>query len=175
MRSSAIRRFGSYFIDNILLSFLSVFWIGFAWKYMIELMDLAYQLEYGMITLSEYMTHYFQILGSLMLILGVPQLIIGIIYMVVLPYKWDGKTIGRHIVGVKLQMQDGSELTLGTIFVREVIFKVFWWTLTLGIGSIVDFIMVAVREDKQSIRDLITRTEVVDVEGESVKEEYYDF
>lgn len=175
MRSGAIRRFGSYFIDNILMSFFQVIWLIFSWDTYMSFIEKAYQLEDGLITIQEYMTEYWAFMKNVTLSIAVVLIPLSIIYMVVLPYYWDGKTAGRHIVGVKLQNQDESPLTFWTIFVREVIFKVLWWTLTLGIGSIVDFIMVAVREDKQSIRDIITRTEVVDIEGESVKEEYYSF
>ncbi len=175
MRSSAIRRFGSYFIDNILASLFSIIFIGFILKETAQLIQISYDVEYGIITWSEYWSMYTRILGMMMLKIGVPQLCLGLIYMVVLPYYWDGKTIGRHIVGVRLTMQDGSELKFWTIFCREFIFKVLWWTLTLGIGSIIDFIMVAARKDKQSIRDLVTGTEVLDIEGESVKKEYKDF
>jgi uncharacterized RDD family membrane protein YckC len=175
MRSSAIRRFGSYFIDNILSSLIGVFFIGFIARETAEIINISYEVENGLITMAQFWTEYMRILGSMMLKLGLPQVVLGVIYMVVLPYYWNGKTIGRHIVGVHIKMQDGSELGFWTIFVREVIFKFLWWTLTLGLGSIVDFIMVAARKDKQTIRDIITRTEVVDLEGESVKKEYKDF
>lgn len=175
MRSGAIRRFGSYFIDNILLSLLQIFWVFFAWSQIQTLIDLAIQVENGLISMQEYWTLYWDALKDIYIMMGIPVLVGGLIYMIVLPYYWDGKTIGRHIVGVKLQTTDGSPLTFGKIFVREFFFKVLWWVITLGIGSIVDFIMVGVREDKLTIRDIVTKTEVVDIEGESVKEEYYNF
>lgn len=175
MRTGAIRRFGSYFVDNLLSSIVGVFFIGFILQEMAQIMDVSYQVEMGLITMREYWNIYFQIMGSIMLKIGIPQIVLGIVYMVVIPYYWNGKTVGRHIVGVQLRMQDGSKLTFWKIFVREVIFKMMWWIVTLGIGSIVDFIMVAARKDKQTIRDIVTQTEVIDIEGESVKEEYKNF
>lgn len=175
MRSGAIRRFGSYFIDNILMGLVQTIWLIFSWSTYMELIELAYRLEDGLITMQEYFTAYFAAMKDIMISLGIVLLPLAIVYMVVVPYYWEGKTPGRHITGVKLQMQDGSELKFWSIFVREVVFKMIWWTVTLGIGSIVDFIMVAVRKDKLTIRDIVTRTEVIDIEGERVKEEYYDF
>ncbi len=175
MRSSAIRRFGSHFIDDLLTSLVSIFFIGFILQETAQIMQISYDVENGLITWAEYWRMYVDILGSMVLKLGIPELCVGLVYMVVLPYYWNGKTIGRHIVGVQLKMQDGSELKFWTIFVREFVFKMLWWTITLGIGAIVDFIMVAARKDKLTLRDLVTGTEVVDIEGESVKKEYKDF
>ncbi len=175
MRSGAIRRFGSYFIDNILMSMFQTVGLIFAWDKLKTLIELSFDLEYGRITMNEYWNFYWDTLVDMYLIIGIPLLVLSILYMVVLPYYWDGKTAGRHIVGVKIQNIDQTPLKFWTIFVREVVFKVIWWIATLGIGSVVDFVMVAVRKDKQTIRDIVTRTEVVDIEGESVKEEYYNF
>lgn len=175
MRSGAIRRFGSYFIDNILLSLLQVFWLVFAWSKIQVLIDLAMRVEAGLISMEDYWVQYWDALKGIYISMGIPIAIVGILYMILLPYYWNGKTIGRHIVGVRLQTVDGSPLTFGKIFVREFFFKFMWWMVTLGIGSIVDFIMVAARKDKLTIRDIVTKTEVVDLDGESVKEEYYNF
>ena len=95
-----------------------------------------------------------------------------ILYNVVLPFYWNGKTIGRHVCGIQVCSTNGSKLSFGQLILREVIFKLLWWTATLGFGSVIDFIMVAFRDDKQTIRDIITNTEVIENDGERVKIEH---
>lgn len=175
MRSGAVRRFGSYFIDDLFMSLFELVFIFISWGSVVKLIEMSYDLENELITMKEYLSYYWDILGPIQLTALIVMIVFGAGYMIILPYYWDGQTIGRKVVGVKLKMMDGSKLTFGKIFIREFVFKIMWWIVTLGIGSIIDFIMVGLREDKLAIRDIVTKTEIVDVEGESVKEEYYDF
>ncbi len=175
MRSGAIRRFGSYFIDDLFLSIFEFIIMAFSWRAIISLIELSEDLEVGLLTFNEYMKEYWSVFGPIQLTAVIVISVLSVCYMIILPYYWDGKTIGRNLVGVKLQSIDGSKLTIGKLFLREFVFKVLWWIVTLGIGAVIDFIMIAVREDKFAIRDIVTKTEIIDAEGESVKEEYYDF
>ncbi|XMB86286.1 RDD family protein [Mycoplasmatota bacterium WC44] len=175
MRSGAIRRFGSYFVDNIVLSILQLPFLGLVNGRVSNFVDLAYDLENNLISESYFMEQYIDFMIYILKFSLLFALTVMVVYYAIVPLFWKGKTIGRVVCGCYVQTTDGSELTFSRLFVREVIFKLLWWTLTLGIGSIIDFLMVALREDKKTIRDIITKTEIVESEGESVKKEYYDF
>ncbi len=171
MRGSAVRRFGSYFVDNIIIGVIQIPIALFASGGIMGQIDSALKLENNLITFNEYMIDYWNWIKMLLII----SFAIMAIYYVVLPLIWDGKTFGRKICGVQLKKIDGSKLTFATLFVREIIFKTLWWAVTLGVGQLVDLLMVATREDKQTIRDMITGTEIIENEGETVKREYSDF
>jgi len=63
---------------------------------------------------------------------GIFLLIIGLLYMLyytILDATWGG-TIGKRIMGLEVQTQNGSKLTIGKSFVRN-ISKIFWLFLFL--------------------------------------------
>ncbi|CFJ41051.1 RDD family [Mycobacterium tuberculosis] len=55
---------------------------------------------------------------------------------------------------------DGSQVGIGTMLLRVFVGMYLVYGITLGIGAIVSAIMVAAREDKRSIHDLIAGTYV---------------
>ncbi|XMB85246.1 RDD family protein [Mycoplasmatota bacterium WC44] len=175
MRSGVIKRFGSYFIDNILLSILSIPFMIPVFTSTFRLSNTIIDLENNMITESEFFEMYFEYLGFIMIFSLIVGLIATVLYNVLIPFYWDGKTVGRHICGIKIKTINGNKLSFGKLFVREVIFKQIWWSATMGIGAFIDFIMIAVRDDKQSIRDIVTNTQVVEEDGEKVRIEHQNF
>ncbi|QVK20698.1 RDD family protein [Mycoplasmatota bacterium] len=175
MRSNAIKRFGSYFIDNLLVSTLSIPFLIPIFGRTMEFIRLAFDLEKMLITESEFMIIYWDYLKYVTIYSYLVGFVGMMLYNVLLPLFWNGKTIGRLVCGIRVSPTSKSELSFGQLFLREVVFKFLWWTLTLGIGSIIDLFMVALRDDKQTIRDIISNTEVLEDEGESVKREHANF
>jgi uncharacterized RDD family membrane protein YckC len=88
-------------------------------------------------------------------------LIFGL-YGLLLPVIWKGYTLGKKLVNVKIVRIDGQPLTVMTMFMRNFVAGLVY-VFTLGIAGIVSAFMVAFREDKRSIHDLIAKTEVIKV------------
>lgn len=95
---------------------------------------------------------------------------LGVLYYIVLPYYYDGKTLGRQIVGIKVISANNEKLGLLQIAIRE-FSKSLFWLLTLGLGLLVDWYLVVATPKKQSVCDRIANTLVIELEGESVTEE----
>lgn len=82
--------------------------------------------------------------------------ILASMYSVVL----NGKTLGRSIMFIEYEASENESRF--TLFVREFVFKYSFWIFTLGIGLIVDSVLCIYRKDNKTVRDLYTRTSIVD-------------
>ncbi|WP_235864051.1 RDD family protein [Sutcliffiella halmapala] len=82
------------------------------------------------------------------------------IYMWLIPTIWTGYTIGKKALNIKIEKLDGSDVTLWTMFLRQIIGSIVY-ALSFGILFIVSVFMVIIREDKRAIHDFIAGTCVV--------------
>ncbi|MBR2569589.1 MAG: RDD family protein [Paenibacillus sp.] len=87
------------------------------------------------------------------------NLLMGL-YGLLVPVMWAGYTIGKKICNIRIQKLDGTEPTIGTMLLRNVVAGVIYG-VTFGIGLIVSVFMVGLREDKRAVHDFIAGTEVV--------------
>ncbi|GAK08942.1 RDD family protein [Geomicrobium sp. JCM 19038] len=87
------------------------------------------------------------------------EIILQLGYQIVLPVLWVGYTVGKRMLGIRIVRMDGSDVTFGTMFMRQAVGMIIY-ALTLGIGVIVSAIMIASRTDRRAIHDLIARTYV---------------
>jgi uncharacterized RDD family membrane protein YckC len=71
----------------------------------------------------------------------------------------NGQTWGKQAVGVRVVREDGQAVTFGTGTVREVVGKGLLGLAVLP--TLASLVMVAVREDKKAIHDLLAGTRVV--------------
>ncbi|MBG9944963.1 RDD family protein [Brevibacillus formosus] len=85
--------------------------------------------------------------------------IISSLYSLLVPVFWHGYTVGKRIVGIRIARIDGEPVGIGTMLLRNLVGGIVY-VITLGIGVIVSAIMIAVRQDKRSIHDLIAGTYV---------------
>ncbi|NQF14087.1 RDD family protein [Brevibacillus sp. HB1.3] len=85
--------------------------------------------------------------------------IISSLYSLLVPVFWHGYTVGKRIVGIRIARIDGEPVGIGTMLLRDLVGGIVY-IITLGIGLIVSVIMVAVRQDKRSLHDLIAGTYV---------------
>jgi uncharacterized RDD family membrane protein YckC/type II secretory pathway pseudopilin PulG len=85
----------------------------------------------------------------------VSQVLITCIYFLLLTY-YKGATLGKMMVGIRVQSEDSQKLSFGKVVVRE-IFGKFISYLILGIG----YIMSAFTKKKQAFHDKIAHTVVV--------------
>ncbi|WP_145414324.1 RDD family protein [Paenibacillus xylanexedens] len=87
--------------------------------------------------------------------------ILSSLYAIFLPVYWYGRTVGKRICGIRIQMYDTQESPKITTMLMRVLVAGIVYVLTLGIGIIVSAFMVGMREDRRAIHDFIAGTEVV--------------
>src|SRR3989344_5129125 len=80
---------------------------------------------------------------------------VSLVYYILLTYK-KGATWGKMAVGIKVVSEDGTDLSLGKVILRETVGKLLS-TITLYIG----FIMAAFTKKKQALHDKVASTCVV--------------
>ena len=172
--AGAFRRAASYIIDDVFLAIPETLML------LVGGSNLLVQLiEFGeTVDPNASVADVYGILGELLL--GyLPLLLISVVislgYTILLPYFYDGKTLGRQIVGTKVVRVDGSKLRLSQLVYREVVGKALFWIVTLGIGLLVDWYLVVATPTKQAVCDRMANTLVVELEGESVAEEYQQY
>lgn len=86
--------------------------------------------------------------------------LIQFLYNLILPVKWYGYTVGKKAVSIQIIRIDGEPIGFGTTAKRYLLGSLVY-VITLGIGCLVSVFMVAFRQDKRSIHDLIAGTQVV--------------
>lgn len=129
--------------------------------------DLNEQYENGDITLDEYTEAYNEILPafeeeiaeynvlffqySVRIVLF--HLLSFIILYLIYTYATGGRTMGRRMMRIEL----GGRITFWRLFVREVVWRYMYWTVTLFIGGIlIDIAMISFSERKQTLRDKVS-------------------
>ncbi|MBP3951671.1 RDD family protein [Bacillus suaedae] len=97
------------------------------------------------------------------IIFGYQTLIIAVffsyIYEVFLPLFWNGYTVGKRIVGIRIAPLSGEKLTLGTMIIRGFLIQILY-NITAGLLTIISIYFVSTRVDKRSIHDLVAQTYV---------------
>jgi len=83
-------------------------------------------------------------------------LIVQFFYYAWLPVRWDGKTVGKNALKIRIVKTDGGKLNIGNMFLRHFI-GYFISALMLGIG----FLWVLWDPEKEAVHDKISRTAVV--------------
>lgn len=83
----------------------------------------------------------------------------GLYYTI--PVGWFGATPGKYLVGVSIVRQDGGPVSYGRALTRYLGFLVSLVFLGLPIIGWVVLLMVAFRQDKRALHDLIAGTVVV--------------
>ncbi|SDO16284.1 RDD family protein [Alkalicoccus daliensis] len=88
------------------------------------------------------------------------------LYITITPLLWSGYIIGKRILNIRVvRHQDGKNVTLGNMFMREIVGYYLIGIFTLGISVIVSLFMVAFREDKRAVHDFVGGTKVIHSKG----------
>lgn len=82
------------------------------------------------------------------------------LYSLILPVFFNGKTIGKHICGIRIAKKETYEApSIWNMIMRNIIFSILA-ILSVGILIILDILFVIFREDKRSMHDIIAGTVV---------------
>jgi uncharacterized RDD family membrane protein YckC len=92
----------------------------------------------------------------------ISDILIGL-YGFILPIIWSGFTVGKKLLKIQIKRIDGGKVDFWTMFKRNILASLAY-IFSFGILGIISIIMVATREDKRSIHDLIAGTEVLKAE-----------
>ena len=76
-----------------------------------------------------------------------------------------GQTPGKFLVGLEAARSDGTRFGWGRMFTREV-FKRLFWSVTLGIGMIVDAGVLMLSRDRRSFTDRVVGSTIVRVSAQ---------
>lgn len=85
--------------------------------------------------------------------------IFQLLYTIILSVVWSGYTVGKRLMGIRIVKIEGEDVGLGTMLIREFLCSILY-AITFGILIICSIFMVAFREDKRSIHDIIAGTYV---------------
>lgn len=94
-----------------------------------------------------------QLAQSIGLVMG---LIVQVLYYAYLPSQWDGKTVGKSAMNIRIVHQDGEPITFGMMFLRNVV-----GYFLSGIIIYLGFIWAFFDEENQTWHDKIAKTYVV--------------
>ena len=70
---------------------------------------------------------------------------------------FKGQSIGRRLMKLKLV----GEINWLTLILREFLWKYFFWLVTLGMGLVLDVMMIFLSTNRLALRDRLTKTRIV--------------
>lgn len=85
--------------------------------------------------------------------------IFTLLYDFTLPLCWNGYTIGKRMVGIRIAQQNDEKLTFFTMLIRVFVTHVLYYG-TAGLLTIISIVCVAVRDDRKAIHDFLAQTYV---------------
>ena len=94
-----------------------------------------------------------------LILLGV-QAALALVYFPATMLAWEGRSLGKRVVGIRVVRRDGRRLGASTIVVREVLVKI----LILGILpllALVDYPWALADRHNRALHDLLVGTQVV--------------
>ena len=88
---------------------------------------------------------------------------VAIAYVVWLVFAlMRGQTPGKQLLGLVAVRPDGTRFGWLRMLIRE-IFKQIYWVLTLGLGMIIDVMLLALSDDSRTVADRVTGSTIVHV------------
>jgi uncharacterized RDD family membrane protein YckC len=94
--------------------------------------------------------------------------LVAILYYGLIPYFWSGYTPGMRIIGIRIEKDDGSQLTFMNMFMRVLIgFSVYF--ITLGIALLISVIFSFIKKESRLLHDKLGQTRVLYTNRTDVK------
>lgn len=173
--AGALRRGFAYIFDDFILSIGEIVAVIIYGERLMKTVNHIVSISQEEIDVLSFYKELFVVFQPFIIWTTVITFVVYMFYGVILPVYWNGQTVGRKIVGIRLVSTNNEMLTIKQMILRELVGKILWWLITLGLGVIVDWIMIGLRSDKRAIRDILAHTTVELLEGEYVKSEYDNF
>lgn len=85
-------------------------------------------------------------------------------YHFLLPQFWNGFTVGKRVVGIRIATMNGEKPRVISLLARSFILNGLY-PITYGILFLASVFMVIFRKDKRSIHDLLVGTQVIRTDG----------
>lgn len=73
-----------------------------------------------------------------------------------------GQTPGKQLLGLVAVRSDGRRFGWGRMLVRE-IFKEIYWVLTLGLGIVIDVMLLVLSDEPRTVADRVMGSTIVHV------------
>ena len=86
-----------------------------------------------------------------------------IVYYIIIPLFSRGQTIGKKVFKLQVVREDNEKLDSKTLFYREGVGRILIIFASLGITSLVSVVIMALREDKKGLSDILAKTKVIDL------------
>ena len=84
-------------------------------------------------------------------------------YYIIVPLFSKGQTIGKKVFKLQIVREDNEKLDSKTLFYREGVGRILIIFASLGMTSLVSVIIMALREDKKGLADILAKTKVIDL------------
>lgn len=84
---------------------------------------------------------------------------LSLLYALLLPVIWNGYTVGKRILGIRIAKVSGEKLGLGAMFMRTVVGGLVYG-ITFGLAALISALMVGLRRDKRALHDFLAGTYV---------------
>ena len=88
-------------------------------------------------------------------------------YYMVVPIFLKGQTIGKWLFKIKVVDEKGEDVDYKILFFREAICRILVRTISVGLSSVVSYLIMFIRDDKKSLADVFAKTKVIDVKEEN--------
>lgn len=188
MKASLKKRMTAYLIDIIIMLIILGF-INILYKPDNTLLNdnlnlLTAEYASGDINFSTYMTKSSEIYKQIDLnniIVNLINVIYIIGYFIILPYFYNGQTIGKKMMSINVRAVSNKKLTISQLFIRNLIINGLFYLIAVIICSLIipenyyfitvtamgiiqiglilsSMFMVIYRKDKKGLHDLLART-----------------
>ena len=88
-------------------------------------------------------------------------LLLTLLYKPVLECLWNGRTLGKRLMGIRVAAPDGGKAGAGRIFVRELVGDFLLGGMSGGITTIVSIFTASIGREHKSVPDYIASSIVV--------------
>ncbi|MGZ4963852.1 MAG: RDD family protein [Limisphaerales bacterium] len=143
-------RLGAYLVDRILLSIVC----SFVWETIATMMGWKFPPPPANFVTIEDIFAYFHSLGPLLVYQMLVIFACGFLYEVIFNGSF-GATLGKMAIGARIVRVDGTRIGYGVAAARWLAERLS--DITCGIG----YLLIAFREDKRALHDLLVGTRVI--------------